>query len=331
MVSIKDLSALTGYSTATISRVVNNSPKVSPKTRREVMDAISATGYHPNFFGRNLRTSSSMKILILLPTTENTFYGDILRGAEETAAEAGYQIIIGVTQNDAAIERKYIDMLLSRQVDGLILANTSMDKFDVNRLAESFPVVLLAHTIDGAITPSVTIDNIQAAYDATTYLNSLGHKKISMISGVYYQNPSLQRETGYLNAMKDLQLDAYASIKRTDFAFSGGYMTCKKLLSLTDPPTAVFCVADSIAIGAEKFLYDNQLQDKVSVIGFDNVIESEYFFNGISTVNQPKFEFGKACVELVLNKIADLSAPNEQMVIPHNLVIRGSTHPLESD
>ena len=158
MMSIKDLASLTGYSVATISRVINDSPKVSEKTRREVMDAIRATGYYPNYVGRNLRRAETKKLLILVPTTENTFYGDVLRGAEARANQSGYQVLIGMTQNDADIERRFVEMLQSRQVDGLVFANTSLDKYDINRIADSFPVVLLAHCIDGAAASSVSID-----------------------------------------------------------------------------------------------------------------------------------------------------------------------------
>ncbi len=326
MVSIKDLANLTGYSVATISRVVNNSPMVSEKARAEIEEAIRATGYHPNFIGRSLRLSFSMKLLLLLPTAENTFYGDILRGIEQSASAAGYQVVIGVTQNKLEIEKKYIEMLTSRQVDGMIIANTNMDKFDLSRISESFPIVLLAHSMDGANVSSVTIDNLAAAYDATKLLIDLGHTSIGMLSGRYYRNPSIEREEGFKNALKDAGLPLNPShLIRTDYDFNSGKLACKKLMSGKAPPTAIFCVADSIAIGAERYLLDSGLENVVSVIGFDNVIESEYFYNGITTVNQPKYDLGKVSVDLLLKIISDKSAPPETVVLPHYLVERGST------
>lgn len=325
MVSIKDLASLTGYSVATISRVINNSPKVSENTRLQVEEAIKATGYHPNFIGRSLRLASSKKLLLLLPTVENTFYGDILRGIEQTASAAGYQVVIGVTQNEADIEQKYVDMLTSRQVDGMIIANCNMDKHDLNRLSESFPIVLLAHVIDGANVSSVAIDNVTAAYEATKYLIDLGHKTIGMLSGQYYRNPSMEREEGFKAALREAGLEVNpAHIIRADFDFRSGLHACKRLLSYKIRPTAIFCVADSIAIGAERYLMDAGLEKDISVVGFDNVVESEFFFNGITTVNQPKFDLGRISVDLLLKRICDEAAPAESIILPHTLIERSS-------
>ena len=326
MISIKDLAAITGYSVATISRVINNSPKVSEKTRNQVMEAIQSTGYHPNFVGRNLRLSETKKLLFLVPTTENTFYGDILRGAEACACEAGYQVIIGMTQNRVEIERRFIEMLQSRLVDGIVFANTNLDKHDINRIAETFPVVLMAHNIEGSKASNVSINNELATYEATSYLISNNQKRIAIISGFYYKNPSLDRERGYLQALEEAGISANKSyILRTDFDFKSGYQCCKKLMALESPPTAIFCIADSIAIGAMKYLYDIGKENEVAVIGFDNVPESEYFFNGLTTVNQPKYDIGYKSVELLLEKVSDINSESKEIILPHNIVVRGST------
>lgn len=323
---MKDLAELTGYSVATISRVINQSPKVSEETRRKVEEAIRRTGYHPNFIGRNLRSAASMKIMVLLPTLDNTFYSKVLLGAEETAQKAGYQIIVGVTHNTVAIEENYIAMLRSCQVDGMVFANTILDKFDLNRLAESYPVALLAHNVPGANLSCVSIDNVAAAREAVQYLISLGHKKIAMISGCYYQNPSADREQGYREALESAGLPWDPGlILRADFNFASGYAMAEKLMKLDEPPTAIFCVADSIAIGALRYLISAGLDQTVSVMGFDDVQESEYIFNGISTVSQPKYELGQKSVELLLEKIRDLRSDAQALVLPHKLVIRGST------
>lgn len=326
MVSIKDLAEMTGYSVATISRVINNTAGVTDKARAKVMAAIEETGYHPNFIGRNLRTSSSKKILILLPTLKNTFYADILPAADNSAAAAGYQTIIGCTQNNPSVEARYIDMVKSRQVDGIILANTILNKDEINELSSSFPVVLMAHKLEGVQASSVSINNTAAAYDATNYLISLGHKNISMLSGIFYQNPSLERELGFKNALEDSSMHFSASnILRTDFDFKSGYSACEKLLHARPETTAIFCVADSIAIGAIKYLAENNLDKEISVVGFDNVMESEYFHNGVTTINQPKKLIGSTCVELLLKQIDEPGSPVESRILPHELIVRGST------
>lgn len=326
MVSMKDLAQMTGYSAATISRVINHSPKVSEETRRRVEEAIRSTGYHPNFIGRNLRCSSSMKVLVLLPTMENTFYGDVLRGAEDCAMEHGYQIVIGVTHNRPEVENAYVEMLRSRQVDGIIIANTSMDKHDLNRLAESFPVTLLAHGMEGAHASCVTIDNISASREAVALLTGLGHRRVAMISGYYYRNPSLDRETGYQAAMAAAGLACDpALLMRTDFDFRSGYQACKKLMDLEEPPTAIFCVADSIAIGAIRCLVDQGLDGRVSVVGFDNVVESEFFHHGVTTVSQPKYDLGRESMRLLFEKVQDLKSPPRTVVLGYEIVQRGST------
>ncbi len=328
MVSIKDIAALTGYSVATVSRVINQSPKVSEETRRRVEEVIRSTDYHPNFIGRNLRSSASMKILMLLPTLDNTFFSDVLRGAGDAAMAAGYQIVVGVTNKKAEVEESYISMLRSCQVDGMVLTNTILDKFDLNRLAGSYPVSLLSDIVEGADLSCVTIDNVAAAKEATEHLISLGHRRISMVNGYYYRSLSIDRENGYRMALEQAGLTYDPTqIVRADYNFKGGYSAAKKLMTRKDPPSAIFCSADSMAIGAVRYLMDHGLDKQVSVMGFDNVQESEYFFNGISTVNQPKYELGQQSVQLLLEKIQDIHAPNRRLILPHELVIRGSSHP----
>lgn len=326
--TIKDIAQMTGVSLATVSRVINGSPNVTEKTKRLVEDAINRTGYHPNSIGRNLKTARTMRLLVLLPTMENTFYAKVLKGIEDEASHNGYQVIIGITHNKLEIETKYIDMLKSKQVDGLILTNTCFNKYDLNRLADSFPIVTLSHKIEGTTISSVTIDNVSAATVSTSHLIELGHKKIAMLSGVYYYYPSMCREEGYKNALANHDIPFSVDyLIRKDFDFQGGFDGAKKLMSLKKPPTAIFCAADSIAIGAMKYLMEENLN--VSIVGFDNVSESEFVYTGITTINQPKYDMGKTSVELLLKKIEDISSPITDVSLPFNLIIRGSSFPID--
>jgi len=326
--TIKDIAKLAGVSVATVSRVINEDAGVAEKLRNKVLQVIKETNYVPNTVGRNLRKSKSDMILIMLPTLSNPFYSKILKGIEQRASENGYGVLVSVTHHDAKIEKKYLKMLQMKQADGVISLFSTLDAEELNRVSADYPFVQTCEYTEGARLPYVMIDNKKAAYEATRYFISHGHKRIGMISGSFYESSEHAREQGYREAILDAGLDFDPGyIFKSNYKPESGMEMCRRLLSLPEPPTAILTVSDTLAIGAIKHLKSAGIRPgaEIEVIGFDNASITRVYDPSISTVAQPRFDLGTVSVDLVLEKIQNPNTVNKGIILPHELILREST------
>lgn len=332
--TIKDIAKLAGVSVATVSRVINEDPGVADKLRQKVLQAIKETNYVPNTVGRNLRKSKSDMLLVMLPTLSNPFYSKILKGIEQAASKKGYGILVSVTHHEIKTEKKYLEMLQMRQVDGVISLFSTLSVEELNNLVMKYPFVQCCEYTEGAQLPYVMIDNKKAAYEATKYFISHGHKRIGMISGSFYASSEKAREQGYKDALMDGGLvfeDNY--ILKSNYKPESGMELCGELLSLSEPPTAILTVSDTLAIGAIKYLKSAGIKvgKDVEVIGFDNASITRVYDPPISTVSQPRYDLGTVSVELVVEKINNFEVVNKGIILPHELILRESTRKDVSD
>lgn len=333
---IKDIAKMTGFSVATISRVMNNHPSVSADTRKKVEIAILETGYIPNFLGRNLRISNTHKILIILPTVSNQFYAEILEAIQEEANHSEYTVLIGVTNDDPALETKYMEMLTTKQVDGAIIFLSKYDKDSLSQWARKYPLVQCCEYTQGAQITNISVDNEQGAFDAVSYLIRNGHTKIGAIRGQLYFASETDRTMGYKRALEEAGIKfkpEYCYV--ADYTPEGGVMGAKQLMSLEDPPTAIFTYGDTIAIGAIKALKSmgkmkigrTDGAHNVAVIGFDDIPLTTMLSPTLSSVYQPKYELGKKSFRLLMDQI-NQGIENKECVsikLMHKLVIRESS------
>ncbi len=328
MATLKDVAKLAGVSVATASRVLNNNKNVSPENHQAIMQAMKTLNYSPNYLGRNLRMSSSRKILVLIPTLTNQFYSRIVLGIEDVAQASNYDVIIGSTHGDPGAEDNYINMLFTRLVDGIIFFSTLQSTNRLNEIAASHAIVQCCEYKNGINASRVSIDNKTAAYDAVKHLLACGHKKIALIAAGEIHATSIDRTEGYTAALAEAGISV-----RPDYVLHAGYSTyramhaCEQLMRLPDPPTAIFCISDSMALGAMKKLSELGIRvcEDVSVVGFDNTSITEYYSPSITTISQPRLEMGKTAMELLLKKLADVNSPTEFITIPHQLIVRQST------
>jgi LacI family repressor for deo operon, udp, cdd, tsx, nupC, and nupG len=324
---IKDVAKLAGVSVATISRVLNDDPKVKEETREQVKEVIRRTGYTPNIIGRDLRTARSNRILVIMPTASHTFYSVILEGIEKRAEEFGYTILLGVTNFDEQVERKYIKMLLTKQVDGAVSLLSMLPMTELNNIAAQRPLVQCgAYTLDADVS-YVGIDNKKAAYEAVSFLISKGHKRIAMVSRKLNVSFVILRDAGYRDALSDAGIGYRPEyvIKRITNEYYEGTSAGEELFSLKEPPTAIF-TSDSYAVGLIKYLttIGVKVGTDVDVIGFDNWTISEYTIPSLSTVSQPRREFGRIATDLLKKKIEDIHCENEKIYLPYELILRES-------
>lgn len=328
MATIKDVAKLAGVSVATVSRVLNNEENVKLETKQKVKAAIRTLHYSPNLLGRNLRRLQTMSVLVLLPTLSNPFYAGVIKGLKSRAEEMGYQIMIGVTDLEEEIEKRSIKMLTNRLVDGVILFSPRLNATLLNKVAKQYPIVQCSEYVEASQTSKVTIDNEKAAYEATQYLIQLGHKKIALLSNDEGFISAKLREEGYRKALEQQNISIEENwIRYTDYSYIGGQKACKKLLGLENPPTAIFAIADSIAVGVVRQLIDCGIKvgEHIDVIGFDDTSLAKIYTPTITTISQPRFEMGRAAMQLLISKIENINNPDECLILPHQLKIREST------
>lgn len=326
--NISEIAKLAGVSVATVSRTINNRGKVSPEVQKRVMEIVEKYHYVPNATGRSLRTSKTGMILVSIPDVFNSFYFDILQGIEKQTSENGYNIIVAPTQGTRTIEDKYISMLTTKQVDGFIALNTCMNATELYALSRNYPLVMACECPTGANVSCVEIDNHAAAYEAVKYLIHAGHSRIGMISSSLTCTSSIQRENGF----KDACLDSHIHCHETDIIhnlhnFEGGYKACQILLNSSEPPTAIFCYSDEMAIGAIRYIFECNLTPgkDIDVIGFDDVDISQMYTPSITSVSQPCYDIGITATDLLMEKIKNIDSTIKKVILPHQLILRQTT------
>ena len=332
-VSIKEVAKIAGVSIATVSRCVNNPLQVKERTRDKVQAAILQTGYSPNTIAQSFRRGRTNIIMVVIPSVGDPFFTDVIHGIRSVVAEHGYSIIINETNFNTMTAKDVGAMMVSRQADGFILL-ASIFPFGNEVLKgtdkHSVPVVIGCETITKALAtfPSVHIDNIAAAQEATNFLISKGHKKIAFMSGQKNSLLTKDREFGYRSAMDKAGLAIKGGwVVEGDLSITGAIKDCRQLLEYPDRPTAVFCANDEMAMGCLREIRNQELvcPDDISVMGFDDIRYASVAEPALTTISQPAQEIGE-CVAIRLLKAIDTGSQtnNEPVILPHKLVIRQS-------
>lgn len=327
-VTIKDVARHAGVSVATISRVLNNSAVVSPETAEKVNEAIRELNYRPNFLGRNLRKRETNVILALVPSTEHTYYSEILHGMQMQAFEHGYDVLMSTTNSYRPHEERLLGMLRNRTVDAAVLMGTTLDKDYLEDLASQYCVALCCEPLDVAESIlSVTIDDEKAAYDAVRYLISVGHRDIALVSTEVRAPSSVEREKGYMRALAENNIPFNEKyLYRGSYDYTSGMKAAECFVRMEKSPTAVFAVSDFLAAGVVKKATELKMNigREFSVIGFDNISMTEIYTPSISSVEQPCFEIGKKVAGLIIENING-GQNKGRFVLDHKLVFRQST------
>ena len=328
MSSIKDVARLAGVSTATVSRTLAEPEKVSEATRTKVQSAIKRSGYVRNELARSFRMQSTQTILVLVPDIGNPFYSLIIQGLEEVAQKHGYRLLLGDTQNRPERESEYLQSVMQRQVDGVISLGHTLPQVLEFKDGKSVPLVMACEYLHDATVSSISIDNVAAAALATRHLLDLGHRRIAFINGPAQTPLSKDRLRGYREALKDAGV-AYdkSLVVRGDFSLLSGERAASALLDEKIKFSAVFAANDAMGIGAIKVLRARKLKvpEDISVVGFDDIEFAQYVEPPLTTIHQPRREIGRATMTRMIARLNDGAAPPLQVVLEHELVVRGST------
>lgn len=333
MATIREVAQHARVSVATVSHVINHTRYVDPETEARVRTAIAALGYRPNLLARSLRRRETRTIGLVVPDNSNPYFAEVARVIENSGFAEGYSVILCNTDWSEEKQASYVDVLLSKQVDGLILMASS-ERLDPLQhiLAARVPVVIVGRETSDLPAHQVLVDNEQGGYLAGQYLMRLGHRRIGCVAGPRDETPSWGRIIGFQRALADAGVPlAPAAIAPGDFRPAGGEAAMRTLLARGLGLTAVFAANDLMAFGAINALHRAGLRvpGDVSVIGFDNIGLSAVMMPSLTTVAQPVADVGQASVRLLLRQIAGESSSPERVVFPTTLIERESCRPIE--
>ncbi len=336
MSTISDVARLAGVSTMTVSRVVNNSGYISQATRERVERAVEQLGYVPNALARGLRFKQTKTIALILTDITNPFFTTVARGVEDAASEQGFNVIFCNTDEDEGDEGEYLNMLLQKQVDGILLVPARCSSESISLLqSRSVPVVVLDRRVPGVQVDTVRGDSEEGAYQLVRYLLGLGHHGIAVLSGPRSVSTATDRVDGYRRAMAEAGVRVDESMVHHDaFSQEGGYRMAKRALAAGPHPTALFAGNNFIAAGAFRALQEAGLKvpEDVSLVAFDDLAQSLAMEPFLTVAAQPAYEMGRRATELLLDRLAG-EAPAEcrEIVLPVTLVVRRSGAPPTTD
>jgi LacI family repressor for deo operon, udp, cdd, tsx, nupC, and nupG len=304
---------------------------VSQETRERVLKVVATLRYEPNSAAKNLRTLRSGKLLVMVPDISNPFFSLVLQGIEEAATREGYAVLLGDTQHDPKREERYALMLKKKEADGLIFLGHRVPNEVARLVKESLPkcapVVNGCEFTPSIGVPSVHIDNAGAAYEAMDHLYGLGHRRIGIVTGPLISPLSQDRLNGTMRRAKEAGLQSALTVLTGEFTVESGAEAAIQLLDKSDPPTALFCFSDEMAIGAMDVVRRRGLSvpADLSVVGFDDIRFARYVNPPLTTVAQPMREIGEGCVRLLLEILRGHTIAPVSLTLPHQFIVRSTT------
>ena len=326
---MRDVAEQAGVSVTTVSHVINNSRPVKPETRTRVENTMQVLGYQPNVLARSLRRGKTNTIGVILPDNANPYFADVVRGIEDTSFSHGYSVILCNSDNDLDKEHLYTNVLIEKQVDGIIFVAAGLSAENIQNLQKrGVPSVLVDRQVPGVQLDSVFANNQQGGYLATRHVIDLQHTLIACIAGPHGVRSSSERVSGYRKALESAGLRFDPDwVFEGDFQYQSGYEAAKYLSEQESRPTAVFACNDLMAIGAYRYAHEHHIHipQELSIIGFDDIRLAAYTNPPLTTIHQSKDKMGSQAAELLLGRIANQDLGTRQEIIDVQLMVRDST------
>jgi LacI family transcriptional regulator, galactose operon repressor len=329
-----DVARRARVSVATVSYVINAGPRpVSEATRTRVLRAIRQLDYRPSEIARSLRLQRTRTIGLILPDTANPFFAAVAKGVEDAGFAAGYSVLLGHSGYDVSRERAYAEVMISKQVDGVIYIQATTDASTAQSLLQHrIPTVAVDREVVEVEIDCVVADNFGGSKAATEHLVKLGHRRIAFIVRSAGLSNARERLRGYQAALAEAGLEPNPGyLKLGGVGYDDGRRAMEQLLGLDPPPTAVLAFPDIVAVGAIRAVLDAGLRvpGDVSVVGFDDIPSSGFMVPALTTVAMPTWEMGQRAAGVLLARIAGAGpgAAPQRIVLPTVLMIRESTGP----
>ena len=332
--NIKELAKRVGVSSATVSRVLNNSGYVKEETRKRVLEAVEEYNYVPNAIARNLSINDNPSIGVIIPDIENEFFFKAISGISEIADTYRYNIVYFGTNETLSKEHEFLDVAISQRLKGVIIAPVSqldtITKDSLLKLEKSgIPVVLIDRDIRGARFDGVFVDNFGGAYDGVDVLIRNGHRKIAVIAGQSTSKPGKERLQGYRQAMEDAGIPVQEEyIAYGDFKSEKAYESTKYLLGLKNPPTAIFSSNNESTLGCLKYLTERGIVpgQEIALLGFDDIETLKVIDYKLSVVERDARKQGMEAMKLLMECFTDSKnrQRGKRILVPYQIILRGS-------
>ncbi|MGI6162204.1 MAG: LacI family DNA-binding transcriptional regulator [Christensenellales bacterium] len=329
-VTIKDVAQLAGVSATTVSHVINNTRFVNEETRLLVERAIKELNYQPNQLARSLRLKSTKTIGILVSDINLSHFTNIVRACEDYAYNHGYNTILCNTDEDPKKEKLCVNILLQKQVDGIIISPTCKNKTLIKSLlASGTPIVLIDRYIKGLDANYVGYDNYQASYDAVSHMIEMGYKKISILYSMGYLTVVQDRINGYRKAMQDhnLAFDLHSEI---EIPVNFDHEIFNQTIDVhfkKQRPDGIFSAEQKLALYTMRYLRSNNLSSPkdVGLVNFGDYSWFDDFSPSISAISIPVYSLGEAAVSILLSMINKNHTKSKQISLPTQFHIRHSS------
>lgn len=332
-VTIVDVAEAAGVSHATVSRVLNNRGYIGEATRQKVLDAVDRLGYVANVQARSLAGGASLLVGMVVPSFYDTYLGRLSQSIDLELARLNYRLAVFPTHRNQEAELEYINRVISGLVDGVLLVLPGhLDDYLDTLKRQQFPYVLIDSVAVDAESFVIGTDNWQGAYDATRYLLELGHRRIGHLKGRERRRSAEERFEGYRAALADFDvLFDPDLVSNGGYNRNQGYKAALEILTLPNPPTAVFAANDASAFGAIDAARELNITipDQLSLMGFDDVPEADLVFPKLSTVYTSIDQMGRTAARMLVTRIKDSSLAPRTVLTSTSLIIRDSTAALE--
>lgn len=324
--TIIDIARRAGVSKSLVSLVLNGSSRVSDESRAAVLRAAQELNYRPNAMARGLVQRRTHVLGVMLSDLHNVFFADVLDGIDERAGEAGYGTLLATGHRSPEREAAAIDSLLELRTEGLVLAGPRLSDEKIVEASRTVPVTLVSRSVDAENVDSVSSDDQAGAGLAVDHLVELGHRRIAHIDAGDGAGASERRE-GYTAAMRRHGLAAECRVVPGDYTEAGGAGGVERLLAEEPRPTAIFAANDLSAIGALDALERAGLAvpEDVSLVGYDNTSLARLRHIGLTTIDQPRQEIGRAAACLLIERIDEGRSRSRRVVLSPSLVVGATT------
>ena len=327
MATVQDVADEAGVSAMTVSRFFNHPHQLSPDTKERVREAVEALQYVPNQTARSLTSGETKTVALILADITNPFFTQVARGAEDAAQAAGYALILSNTDETPSKEQRYINVLVSRQIDGVLLApHDGGDRVQTLR-QHDVPVVLIDRRVPGADVDTLTTDSADGSRQLVTHLREQGYRRIGFVGGHPDISSLEERLAGYRDAMQaagltpDVHLGAYS--------VESGETITEELIASDALPDAIIAANNLVAVGCVSTLrrHDRHVPDDVALACFGDLELTARIDPFLTVIAQPAYELGRRAMEQLIERMEGSTDPAGDTVLPVELIARRSTAP----
>jgi LacI family transcriptional regulator len=327
--TVEDIARAAGVSVATVSRVLNSSPKVASPTRRRVLRVLDELDYTPNNLARNLRARALRVFGLVIPDIRNAVYTSLHRGVEDVARASGFFVLLANTDEHADRQTEYLRMLVAERVAGVILvaaAGTLAEPIHA-LLRVGIPVVALDRPLEDVELDTVQPDRARGVWLAVEHLSAHGHRAIGLVNGPISMVSAVQRMEAFRTALAACGLEHRPEWEVSgDFREEGGFAAARQLLSRAERPTAVVVANNLMALGTVRAAAELALRlpDDLALVAFDDTEWAPFLAPPLTTVAHPTYELGRMAAELLERRLADPARLPVSVFLPPRLIVRGS-------